>query len=169
MCGTAYVQLGAVPCLAVWAAVPVGALATAILVVNNLRDRATDARAGKRTLAVRFGRAGAIVEYALLLAAAYAVPVATRGRPARRGRCCRSRPLPLALARLRALVARGERPRVQRAASPRPAQLLLAHGVLFARRPRAVMRIVARRGAARALADRAARRRARAAGASARR
>ena len=44
--------------LAIAAAVPVGALATAILVVNNVRDRATDARAGKRTLAVRFGRRG---------------------------------------------------------------------------------------------------------------
>ena len=56
----------ACPCLAWWAAIPVGALATAILVVNNVRDRATDARAGKRTLAVRFGRRGAIVEYAAL-------------------------------------------------------------------------------------------------------
>ena len=34
-------------------AVPVGLLATAILVVNNIRDIATDARAGKRTLAVK--------------------------------------------------------------------------------------------------------------------
>src|SRR3954452_12442767 len=52
VCGTAFVQLGSVPCLALAAAVPVGALATAILVVNNVRDRATDERAGKRTLAV---------------------------------------------------------------------------------------------------------------------
>ena len=48
VCGTTYVQLGAVPCLAIAAALPVGALATAILVVNNVRDRATDARAGAR-------------------------------------------------------------------------------------------------------------------------
>src|SRR5262249_51411853 len=46
VCGTAFVQLDHVPWLAIVAAVPVGALATAILVVNNLRDRATDERAG---------------------------------------------------------------------------------------------------------------------------
>jgi 1,4-dihydroxy-2-naphthoate polyprenyltransferase len=74
--GTAFVQVGTVPPLAWAAAVPVGALATAILVVNNLRDRAGDARAGKRTLAVRLGRRGAIAEYALLLAVAYLVPLA---------------------------------------------------------------------------------------------
>ena len=79
VCGTAFVQLGRVPLLAVAAAVPVGALATAVLVVNNLRDRETDARAGKRTLAVRLGHAGAIGEYALLLAAAYLVPLALAG------------------------------------------------------------------------------------------
>jgi 1,4-dihydroxy-2-naphthoate octaprenyltransferase len=49
----------------------VGALATAILVVNNLRDRFTDARVGKRTLAVRFGARGARLEYAFLLVIAY--------------------------------------------------------------------------------------------------
>lgn len=72
--GTVYVQMLAWPPLAWWAAVPPGALATAILVVNNLRDRETDVRAGKRTLAVRFGRRGAELEYFGLLATAYAVP-----------------------------------------------------------------------------------------------
>jgi 1,4-dihydroxy-2-naphthoate octaprenyltransferase len=76
VCGSAYVQVGAVPALAWWTAVPVGALATAILVVNNLRDRETDAVAGKATLAVRWGRAAAVAEYVGLLALAYAVPVA---------------------------------------------------------------------------------------------
>jgi len=38
-----------------WAATPVGFLATAIIVVNNLRDRKTDVKANKRTMAVRFG------------------------------------------------------------------------------------------------------------------
>ena len=81
--GTAYVQLGEVPALALWLSVPVGAIATAILVVNNLRDRATDARVGKRTLAVRFGRGFALAEYAALLAVAHAVPLAlaVTGRP----------------------------------------------------------------------------------------
>ena len=75
VCGTVFVQLGSVPALAWWAAVPVGSLATAILVVNNIRDRETDLAAGKRTLAVRLGRRAALGEYILLLAAAYAVPV----------------------------------------------------------------------------------------------
>lgn len=75
VCGTAFVQVGAVPELAWWASLPVGGIATAILVVNNLRDRATDALAGKRTLAVRLGRRGALVEYASLLAIAHATPV----------------------------------------------------------------------------------------------
>lgn len=75
VCGTAYVQAGTVPALAWLAAVPVGTLITAILVVNNVRDIATDEAAGKRTLAVRLGRRGAVGEYALLLAAAYVVPL----------------------------------------------------------------------------------------------
>jgi len=58
----------------VWAAgFSVGALATAILVVNNLRDRLTDEAAGKRTLAVRFGERAARLEYSLLLVSAYGV------------------------------------------------------------------------------------------------
>jgi 1,4-dihydroxy-2-naphthoate polyprenyltransferase len=76
VCGTAFVQLGTVPALALWASIPVGALATAILVVNNVRDRQTDALAGKRTLAVRLGKTGGIAEYALLISAAHLVPVA---------------------------------------------------------------------------------------------
>jgi 1,4-dihydroxy-2-naphthoate polyprenyltransferase len=58
------------------AALPPGALITAILVVNNLRDIPTDAVAGKRTLAVVMGKRATQREYALLLAVAYLVPVA---------------------------------------------------------------------------------------------
>ena len=57
------------------ASLPVGALATAILVVNNLRDIETDARAGKRTLAVRLGDGPTRSYYLLLLVVAYAVPL----------------------------------------------------------------------------------------------
>lgn len=71
VCGTVYVQMLAVPSLAVATAVPVGALATAILVVNNVRDRSSDARTGKRTLAVRLGPRGGRVEYCVLVAAAF--------------------------------------------------------------------------------------------------
>jgi 1,4-dihydroxy-2-naphthoate octaprenyltransferase len=73
--GTYYVQAGTVSAAAWWAAVPVGLLATAILVVNNLRDIETDLAAGKKTLAVRFGRYGAQVEYTLLLIGAYLTPL----------------------------------------------------------------------------------------------
>ena len=130
VCGTAFVQLGHVPALAVWAAIPVGALATAILVVNNVRDRATDVRAGKRTLAVRFGREAALVEYALLLLAAYVVPVvlAVGGRP------WAALPLvsaPIAIARMRALLRAVDGPDHNRLLAA-TAQLLVVHGALFA-------------------------------------
>lgn len=72
--GTYYVQALVFPVEAWWAGVGVGALSTALLVVNNLRDRETDARAGKRTMAVRLGRAGTQVEYLLLLLLAVLVP-----------------------------------------------------------------------------------------------
>jgi len=74
--GTAYLQAGRLGPLAVAAAVPVGALVTAILVVNNQRDIATDRAAGKRTLAVQFGDVFAQVEYAACLLLAAAVPLA---------------------------------------------------------------------------------------------
>jgi len=72
VCGTYWVQALTLPAHVVAVSVPIGALATAILVVNNLRDVDTDARAGKRTLAVRWGRRAARIEYTLLLLLAYA-------------------------------------------------------------------------------------------------
>ena len=129
VCGTAFVQLGHVPALAAWACVPVGALSTAILVVNNVRDRAGDARSGKRTLAVRFGRNAGIAEYALLVALAYAVPVALApGHPLR---LLPLVTLPLALVRVRGLARAISGPE-HNAILAATAQLLLAHGVLFA-------------------------------------
>jgi 1,4-dihydroxy-2-naphthoate octaprenyltransferase len=53
--GSAYVQAESISATAVAAALPVGLLAVAILVVNNLRDIPTDSVAGKNTLAVRLG------------------------------------------------------------------------------------------------------------------
>ena len=53
--GSAYVQIEEVPSAAWWGSLAVGLLACAILLANNLRDMPTDARAGKRTLAVRVG------------------------------------------------------------------------------------------------------------------
>ena len=57
-------------------AVPVGLLAAAILVVNNVRDLETDRRAGKRTLAVKLGRPRARMLFGAMLALAFAAPVA---------------------------------------------------------------------------------------------
>jgi len=129
VCGTAFVQLGHVPGLAALAALPVGALATAILVVNNLRDRATDARAGKRTLAVRLGRRGVLVEYVLLLAIAFAIPGVLAF-------CHRWAALPLvtaplAIGRIRALVGATTGPEFN-ACLAGTAKLMMLHGVLFA-------------------------------------
>jgi len=53
-------------------AVPVGLLASAILVVNNVRDLETDRRAGKRTLAVRLGRERARALFVAMVAGAFA-------------------------------------------------------------------------------------------------
>jgi 1,4-dihydroxy-2-naphthoate octaprenyltransferase len=74
VCGTYYVQAGTVSAAAGWASIPVGLLATAILVVNNLRDIDTDREAGKKTLAVRLGVRGTQIEYLLLVAGSYVVP-----------------------------------------------------------------------------------------------
>ena len=71
--GTYFVQVGYVSPAAWWMAVPVGLIVTAILVVNNLRDLENDRKAGKRTLAVRFGEEGAKAEYLLLMLIAYLI------------------------------------------------------------------------------------------------
>ncbi len=68
---------------AVVASLAIAGLSTNILVVNNIRDRAEDASTGKRTLAVRFGRRFARVEYLLLLGLAYTVPVVFAGSTGR--------------------------------------------------------------------------------------
>jgi 1,4-dihydroxy-2-naphthoate octaprenyltransferase len=70
--GTYYVQAGALSAGAIAAAVPVGCLATAILVANNVRDLETDQRAAKHTLAVWLGPRRARQEYLLLVVVAYA-------------------------------------------------------------------------------------------------
>jgi 1,4-dihydroxy-2-naphthoate polyprenyltransferase len=129
--GTTFVQTGTLTPLSLWAAVPVGALATAILVVNNLRDRETDARAGKRTLAVRLGERGALLEYVLLLAVAYAVPL-TLFATGRAGVTALAPlvTLPLGVALVRS-VSR-ERGRALNPLLKRTALLLFAHGALFA-------------------------------------
>jgi len=74
--GTYYVQAEELPWEAFAVSVPVGLLASAILVVNNLRDIDTDRRAGKRTLAVKLGRERTRTLFLAMLVLAYAVPAA---------------------------------------------------------------------------------------------
>ncbi|MDE0220470.1 MAG: 1,4-dihydroxy-2-naphthoate polyprenyltransferase [Spirochaetaceae bacterium] len=71
---TYYLQTLALPALVLGVGLGPGLLATAILVVNNLRDRATDEQAGKRTLAVRFGDRFARAEYLVCLLAGVLLP-----------------------------------------------------------------------------------------------
>ena len=59
------------PCLA---GIAPGALATAILAVNNIRDHEEDALAGRETIPVRFGRKYGELEYCLMLAIAALIP-----------------------------------------------------------------------------------------------
>jgi 1,4-dihydroxy-2-naphthoate octaprenyltransferase len=74
--GTTYVQTESFELLALYAAVGIGALACAILVVNNLRDIPTDTLAGKRTLAVVLGDERTRYLYAFLIGAAAVAVVA---------------------------------------------------------------------------------------------
>jgi 1,4-dihydroxy-2-naphthoate octaprenyltransferase len=76
--GSTFVQLESWPASSIVAAVPVGLLAAAILVVNNVRDRETDARVGKKTLAVRLGPERGRTLYAVMVFGAFVmlIPVA---------------------------------------------------------------------------------------------
>jgi 1,4-dihydroxy-2-naphthoate octaprenyltransferase len=74
--GSYYVQAERLPWEAFALSVPVGLLAAAILVVNNVRDVDTDRRVGKRTLAVRLGRGRARALFGAMLAISYLATVA---------------------------------------------------------------------------------------------
>ena len=81
--GSTFAVTEELPSLSWLASIPVGCLACALLVVNNLRDIPTDAVAGKRTLAVRLGDARTRSFYGLLcLASAVFVVAAAVQRPA---------------------------------------------------------------------------------------
>ncbi len=71
--GSTFAQLERWPWEAFVLAVPVGLLAAAILVVNNVRDVDSDRRAGKRTLAVKLGRERGRLLYAAMIYGAYLV------------------------------------------------------------------------------------------------
>jgi 1,4-dihydroxy-2-naphthoate polyprenyltransferase len=73
--GTVFVETLTIPPLAVLIGCALGCLATAILVLNNLRDMTTDAIAGKRTLATRIGRPATLVLLAVLVTTAFVLPI----------------------------------------------------------------------------------------------
>ena len=79
VCGTVYVLTDSVPAAAWWAGAGVGALTTAILVVNNVRDIETDRQAGRRNLPVVLGRRAGEWEFITMLMIGYLAPMAILG------------------------------------------------------------------------------------------
>ncbi len=71
--GTYYVQTLTVTSLAMWSAIPVGALITNILVVNNYRDIEEDLQNGKNTLAVKFGERFTRIQYVVFMILSYGI------------------------------------------------------------------------------------------------
>ena len=74
-CGTVYVERLAISPLAIMIGCSMGFLASAILVLNNLRDMETDAAAGKRTLATRIGRRRTLYLLVVIVSAAFTMPI----------------------------------------------------------------------------------------------
>ena len=72
--GTYYLQTGSVTELSLWLGAVMGMLITAILVVNNLRDRDADIISGKKTLAVRFGETFSKIQFILLVMLPFLLP-----------------------------------------------------------------------------------------------
>lgn len=129
--GSAYVHLERITALAVFASLPVGLIATALLVVNNLRDIPTDAAAGKQTLAVRIGDARTRRLYAVLVVVGAASPVFVASAFRLPWAALGVAGVPLA-AQLAAVVGAGTRDRELIAVLAGTARLQLVVSVLFA-------------------------------------
>jgi 1,4-dihydroxy-2-naphthoate octaprenyltransferase len=71
--GTYYVQANEITAIAFWSSVPVGALITNILVVNNYRDREEDRSNGKNTLIVIFGERFGRIQYVFFMIISYSI------------------------------------------------------------------------------------------------
>jgi 1,4-dihydroxy-2-naphthoate octaprenyltransferase len=136
--GSYYVQVEALDALPLGLSIAVGFLATAILVVNNVRDIETDRRAGKMTLAVRMGRHNAVVLYrCLVLGAFVALPIALVAGEASALPMIGWLALPLAIAPMRAITNRTDGPALNAALAGTGAllaafSLLVSAGLLLA-------------------------------------
>ncbi|MBK5219443.1 MAG: 1,4-dihydroxy-2-naphthoate polyprenyltransferase [Thermoleophilia bacterium] len=109
--GSYYVQLEQLDALPLGLSISIGFLATAILVVNNVRDLETDRRAGKMTLAVRMGRTNAVQLYRLLVLGAFvALPIALVAGDASMLPLIGLLALPLAIKPMRAMANRSDGP-----------------------------------------------------------
>ena len=82
--GTAYLQAGQWTLFPLLLSIPIGLIATNILVINNLRDLRTDLAAGKKTLATRIGDRATRAQYAIFLGVAYLIPSALAATDAAR-------------------------------------------------------------------------------------
>jgi len=131
VCGTELLQAGRASGMGLLASLPVGLLATAILLVNNVRDLESDARAGKRTLVVRLGRPAGQTLYAGTVAAAFLLVAAVALALSSPAPLVAWLSAPLAAAPLRAVLRSREGP-VLNAALAATARLHLAFGVLLA-------------------------------------
>lgn len=104
-------QLEELDALPLGLSISIGFLATAIIVVNNVRDIETDRRAGKMTSAVRMGRANAVTLYRLLVLGAFAVlPIALAAGEASALPLIGLLALPLAIKPMRAMSSRTDGP-----------------------------------------------------------
>jgi 1,4-dihydroxy-2-naphthoate polyprenyltransferase len=136
--GSYYVQVEQLDALPLGLSIAVGFLATAILVVNNVRDIETDRRAGKNTLAVRMGRHNAVVLYRLLVLGAYIVlPIALLAGDASALPLIGLLSLPLAVKPLRTMSNRSDGPSLNAALAGTGAllgafSLLVSAGLLLA-------------------------------------
>ncbi|MBI5646814.1 MAG: 1,4-dihydroxy-2-naphthoate polyprenyltransferase [Ignavibacteriae bacterium] len=129
---THYVQALEWSRAALLASLPLGAISTAILVVNNYRDIDTDTEAGKRTLAVRLGRQGTRYEFKGLLAFAWLAPLAqVLGSGASHWLLLPLLSVPLGVRIARVLDTRPDGPALNRALAA-TGQLLVVYGLLLA-------------------------------------
>jgi 1,4-dihydroxy-2-naphthoate polyprenyltransferase len=128
--GSYFVQVERLDGLPFALSIPVGLLSASILVANNVRDIDTDARAGKRTLAVRIGRDRARQLYGILILGAFAIlPMALILFDGRVGTMLAWLALPLAFPPIRAVDSRTDGPSLNRALA-QTAQVLGIYSLL---------------------------------------